>query len=111
MRCYACTSVGAASEIQRLVLWDPIADGAAYLQAIRRAQAQSLKSEFRLMSRAERLEATRDIGGWRVSEKMLEGSVGRSILAHIRVYQRYKLHVVRTARQQTAFRRRALPRM
>jgi len=92
----ACTSVGAGSEIQRLVLWDPIADGAAYLQAIRRAQAQSLKSEFRLMSRAERLEATRDIGGWRVSEKMLEECRALDSGAYSRI-PKNKLHVVSTA--------------
>ena len=92
----ACTSVGAASEIQRLVLWDPIADGAAYLQAIRRAQAQLFKSEFRLMSRAERLEARRDIGGWRVSEGMQEEFRALDSGAYSRV-PKNKLHVVSTA--------------
>lgn len=68
----ASISVGAASEIQKLVFWDPVADGAGYLQAIHRAQLQDLKSQFRAMTRPERAEGRHDIGGWRVSKKMLD---------------------------------------
>jgi predicted alpha/beta hydrolase len=34
----ACRSVGACSIVERLVLWDPVPDGAAYLQILRRIQ-------------------------------------------------------------------------
>src|SRR6202171_251981 len=34
----ACRSAGASSDVQRLVLWDPVPDGASYLQALRRRQ-------------------------------------------------------------------------
>lgn len=68
----ASTSVGAGSEIQKLVFWDPVADGAGYLQAIARAQLKDLNSQFRPMTRSERDEARYDIAGWRVSKKMLD---------------------------------------
>jgi hypothetical protein len=92
----ACTSVGAATGIQRVVLWDPIANGAAYLQSVRRAQVQLFRSEFRLMSRAEQVEAARDIGGWRVSERMLEEIRAIDSGAYSRI-PKNKLQVVSTA--------------
>jgi uncharacterized protein len=92
----ACNSVGAASDIQRLVLWDPIADGAAYIDAIRRAQVENLKSEFRSMSRVERAEGIRDIGGWRVSEGMLEEFRALDSSVYLRIPEN-KLQVVSTA--------------
>jgi pimeloyl-ACP methyl ester carboxylesterase len=92
----ACISLGAASDIQRLVLWDPVDDGAAYIQAIRRAQAENLRSEFRSMSRSERTDGARDIGGWRVSEGMLEEFRALDSSAYLRI-PKDKLHVVSTA--------------
>jgi alpha/beta superfamily hydrolase len=92
----ACISVGAASEIQRLVLWDPVPDGTAYLQAIRRAQMENLKSEFRSMSRSKSTEGMRDVGGWRVSEAMLEEFRALDSSAYLRIPAN-KLHVVSTA--------------
>lgn len=91
----ACASVGAMQDVKQLVLWDPITDGAAYLQAIRRVQAQSLKQNFRL-SRAERVEAMRDVAGWRVAERMLEELQSLDAYAYSRV-PKHKLHVISTA--------------
>ena len=42
----ACRSAGASGDVQRLVLWDPVPDGAEYLQALRRIQGQSLSEIF-----------------------------------------------------------------
>lgn len=91
----ACASIGAASEIQRLVLWDPIDCGNAYLQAICHAQEQNLKNNFRL-SRAERRDAISDFGGWRISERMLEEFRSLGPCAYARVPNN-KLRVVSTA--------------
>lgn len=90
----ACASVGAASKIKKLVLWDPISCGDTYLKTICRAQEQNFKSNFRL-SRDERRDAMRDIGGWRISERMLEEfrSLGPGAYSHV---PNNKLHVVST---------------
>ena len=42
----ACKSVGALSVVQRLVLWDPVADGADYLQTLR-----DIRHDLRLAKR------------------------------------------------------------
>lgn len=91
----ACTAAGAASDIHKVVLWDPVADGVSYLQSICDVQAENFKHNFRL-SRAERSDAMRDIGGWRISEPMREqfGSLGADAYARV---PSSKLHVVSTA--------------
>jgi len=67
----ACRSVGTSSDVQRLVLWDPIPDGAAYLQVLHRIQVTMLRENCYL-GRAERREAMREYAGYHLSERMLE---------------------------------------
>jgi len=67
----ACRSAGASSDVQRLVLWDPVRDGADYLQTLRRIQVAMLEQNPYL-SRAERREAMHEYAGHRLSERMLE---------------------------------------
>ena len=67
----ACRSAGASSDVQRLVLWDPVPDGAGYLQALRRIQVAIIEQDLYL-SRAERREAMHEYAGHRLSERMLE---------------------------------------
>jgi pimeloyl-ACP methyl ester carboxylesterase len=67
----ACRSAGASSDVQRLVLWDPVPDGAGHLQALRRIQVAIIERDLHL-SRAERGEALHEYAGHRLSERMLE---------------------------------------
>ena len=67
----ACRSVGACRNVQRLVLWDPIPDGAGYLQTLRRMQLTLLEG-FHYMSSVEKGEALHEYAGYRLSERMLE---------------------------------------
>jgi acyl transferase domain-containing protein/acyl carrier protein len=67
----ACRSVGACTEVQRLVLWDPVPDGAGYLQALRRIQVAVTKANVYL-SRADRRETLYEYAGHRLSERMLD---------------------------------------
>jgi pimeloyl-ACP methyl ester carboxylesterase len=67
----ACRSVGACSNVQRLVLWDPVPDGANYLRAMHRMQVTILEGHH-CLSRAESREALHEYAGHRLSERMLE---------------------------------------
>jgi len=67
----ACRSAGASSDVQRLVLWDPVPDGAGYLQVLRRFQVAILEG-YHYLNRAERREALHEYAGHRLSERMLE---------------------------------------
>jgi alpha-beta hydrolase superfamily lysophospholipase len=67
----ACRSVGAANEVERLVLWDPILEGTGYLESLRRVQAAVVEQNYYL-SRAERREAMHEYAGYRLSERMTE---------------------------------------
>ena len=67
----ACRSIGASSDVQRLVLWDPVPDGASYLQALRRSQAALCERNLYLSYR-ERREAMNEYAGYTLSERMLE---------------------------------------
>jgi pimeloyl-ACP methyl ester carboxylesterase len=91
----ACKAVGTLNELQRLVLWDPVLDGAGYLEVLRRVQTMMLQQN-RDLSRAERREATREYAGYCVSERMLKefGILDASAYASL---QRGKLHVVNTS--------------
>jgi len=68
----ACRSVGASSGVQRLVLWDPVPDGASYLQVLRRSQAALFERNLYLRY-AERRAAMDEYAGYTLSERMLEG--------------------------------------
>src|SRR5467141_5093978 len=52
----ACAAARALSDVQRLVLWDPIADGAGYLQVLRGIQVALFERNLHL-SRADHREA------------------------------------------------------
>ncbi len=91
----ACRAAAASSDVQRLVLWDPVPDGAGYLQVLRRIQVAMLVQNPYL-SRAERREARHEYAGHRLSERMLE----ELRLLDARTYSsvpKSKLHVVSTS--------------
>jgi len=67
----ASKSMGTSSNVRRLILWDPVPDGADYLRALRRIQAALVEEHFYL-SRAKRREAMHEYAGHRLSERMLE---------------------------------------
>jgi hypothetical protein len=67
----ACKAVGAGNNIERLVLWDPIFDGAQYLQSLMREQSAVLERHC-FLSRAERRKLTTSYGMYHLSDRMLE---------------------------------------
>jgi pimeloyl-ACP methyl ester carboxylesterase len=67
----ACRSAGASSDVQRLVLWDPVPDGASYLQVLRRRQAALCERNL-YMTNPERREAMNEYAGYALSERMPE---------------------------------------
>src|SRR5882762_3056410 len=90
----ACRSVGATNDVQRLVLWDPVSDGAGYLESLRRVQMAVLERNCYL-SRAERREAMHEYAGYRLSERMTE----EFCLLDANTYSsvpKSKLHIVST---------------
>jgi len=90
----ACRSVGATNDVQRLVLWDPVSDGAGYLESLRRVQMAVLERNYYL-SRAERREAMHEYAGYRLSERMTE----EFCLLDANTYSsvpKSKLHIVST---------------
>jgi uncharacterized protein len=90
----ACRSVGATNGVQRLVLWDPVSDGAGYLESLRRVQMAVLERNCYL-SRAERREATHEYAGYRLSERMTEEFrlLGANTYSSV---PKSKLHIVST---------------
>jgi len=91
----ACKSASASSDIQRLVLWDPVPDGPAYLQVLRRIQVAMLEQNL-FLSRAERREAMHEYAGHRLSERMLEEFRLLDASTYSTV-PKSKLHVVSTS--------------
>lgn len=67
----ACAAAKTLSNVQRLVLWDPVPDGASYLQTLRRVQTALLQRNLNL-HRAERRDASHEYAGYALSERMLE---------------------------------------
>ena len=67
----ACVAARASSDVQRLVLWDPISDGPGYLKVLRSIQEMMLQQNYYL-SRAERREAMNEYAGYSLSARMLE---------------------------------------
>jgi pimeloyl-ACP methyl ester carboxylesterase len=68
---FAAKSLGQASEVERLVLWDPITDGTEYLRELRRVQSEIVGRNI-FLRRSERREAMRDYATYRLSDRMLE---------------------------------------
>jgi len=91
----ACRSVGAMNDVQRLVLWDPVLDGAGYLESLRRVQVAMLERHYNL-SRADRREAMHEYAGHRLSERMTEEFRLLDASTYSSV-PKSKLHVVSTA--------------
>ncbi len=91
----ACKSAGALIDVQRLVLWDPVPDGASYLQDLRDAQATLLEQHFYL-SRDERREAKQEYAGHRISDRMV-GELGALDASAYSSVPKSKLHVIRTS--------------
>jgi pimeloyl-ACP methyl ester carboxylesterase len=93
----ACRSAGASNDVQRLVLWDPVPDGAGYLQALRRIQVAIIERDL-CLSRAERCETLHEYAGHRLSERMLEEFRLLDASAYSSV-PKSKLYVVSTTSQ------------
>jgi pimeloyl-ACP methyl ester carboxylesterase len=91
----ACKSAGACAEVERLVLWDPVSDGAGYLEDLRRVQAEILERN-RYLSRVERREAMHEHGGHCLPERMLKEFHSLDARAYSSV-PKQKLHVVSTS--------------
>lgn len=91
----AARVASASGDIDRLVLWDPVQDGATYLEELRGVQATLLERHFRL-SRDQRREAMLECAGHRVSERMMEEfrALKASVYAEV---PRGTMHIVRTA--------------
>ncbi len=93
----ACKSLGALTDVQRMVMWDPILDGGGYLQALRSAQKASLTRNINL-SRTERRAATHEFefgGGYCLSGRMVEEF--RLLTPNIYTnVPKSKLHIVNT---------------
>ena len=92
----AARVASAATDIDQVVLWDPVPDGVTYLEELRDVQATLLDRHFRL-SRDQRREAMLECAGHRVSERMLEEfrSLNASVYAEV---PPGRMHIVRTAK-------------
>ena len=66
----ACEAVGASPEVDRIVLWDPVLDGAAYLDELRKAQAV-LCQRNNFLSRTDRHRIMTEYGGYTLSQEMV----------------------------------------
>jgi pimeloyl-ACP methyl ester carboxylesterase len=95
----ACGSVGALDDIHRLVLWDPVPDGAGYLQALRRIQVANIEGNLYL-SRAERRQTLHEYAGHRLSERMLQEFRSLDASAYLSV-PKSKLHIVNTSSEDS----------
>ncbi|MGZ5152638.1 MAG: serine aminopeptidase domain-containing protein [Burkholderiales bacterium] len=91
----ACKSAGGSSEVERLVLWDPVPDGVTYLRGLRRMQGAIVELHPPL-NRAERRETLHEYAGHRLSERMLEQLRSLDAAAYASV-PKSKLHVVSTS--------------
>jgi hypothetical protein len=90
----ACKSVGDASDVERLVLWDPPMKGLEYLEDLRVMQAE-LVERNPYLSRAERRDAMIDHGSYRLSDSVVEelGSLDTDIYERVQS----KVRVVSTS--------------
>jgi pimeloyl-ACP methyl ester carboxylesterase len=91
----ACRSVGDSREVQRVVLWDPVPDGAGYLQLLRRNQAALCTRNLHLNHR-ERRDAMDEYAGYTLSGQMPEDLRALDANAYARVPEGM-LHVVSTS--------------
>ena len=96
---FACQSATTGSDVERLVLWDPVPDGISYLDALRRMQ-RTIVDFHPPLSRVERRETSREYAGHSLSDRMVAelGSLEASVYASV---PKSKLHVVSTSRENT----------
>lgn len=93
----ACRAAATRDDIQRLVLWDPVPDGAGYLAAMHRVQQTVLERNVN-MSRAQRRAARHEHeygGGYRLSQHMVSGLSALDASTYAAVAPG-KLRIVRT---------------
>jgi pimeloyl-ACP methyl ester carboxylesterase len=77
-------AVSAIDAVDRLVLWDPVVDGASYLEELRHAQSEFCGRNF-FLGRHERRQALAEHGGYTLSDRMvkqLEG-LGAAAYSHL----------------------------
>lgn len=93
----ACKSVGASAIVQRLVLWDPVANGISYVRSVQRVQKDICEQNCFLRG-AERREAMRELAGSAPSDHLADElrSLDSSTYSNIPAE---KLHVVCTSSQ------------
>jgi pimeloyl-ACP methyl ester carboxylesterase/acyl carrier protein len=95
----ACTAAASRDDVRRVVAWDPVPDGAVYLNALRRIQANKVKRYIHL-DRAACREALREYSGFRLSDVL----VGQIEALGGGVYDALgpdRLHVVATSAEET----------
>jgi pimeloyl-ACP methyl ester carboxylesterase len=91
----ACRYAAAHPEVRRVVLWDPVVDGATYVESARRVQAATVEGKTRL-SPEDRRAALEELRGFRVSAELagelrsLDGTTYADVGAS-------RLHVVKTS--------------
>jgi len=93
----ACAFAGRCNDIERVVLWDPVFDGAAYLESLRHIQTRILERDLDL-SPCERRETAHEYGGQRLSSGMLRELRALNASAFAGV-PRDRLYVVSTSPQ------------
>jgi len=91
----ACRAAVASDGVERLVLWDPVTDGATYLQSMRRTQTTIIERNLSL-SPAERCDTEREYAGHVLSDAMVDDLGSLDATAYATVSKR-KLHVVCTS--------------
>ena len=89
----ACRAA-AACDVGRVVLWDPVADGAGYLAGLRRVQAAIL-ARNPYLSGSDRKAAAGELGGYRIAPRMLEEFRALDASTYSKVPP-HKLHVYAT---------------
>ena len=92
----ACKAVGTGNDLERLVLWDPMFDGAQYLQFLMRKQAAMLEKHF-FLSRTEQRKLIAGYSGmYHFSDHMAEEirSLDASNFSNI---LKSKMFIVRTS--------------
>lgn len=93
----ACRAAATRDDIERLVLWDPVPDGAGYLAAMHRVQQTVIERNVN-MSRAQRSAARHEHeygGGYRLSQQMVAGLSALDASAYAALAPG-KLRIVRT---------------
>lgn len=91
----ACRSEGASPHVERLVLWDPVCDGAEYLRSLRRMHV-TLSERDLVLTADERAKTAHEYAGHRLSEPMVAELGSFDAAVYLQVPQD-KLQIVHTA--------------